>query len=148
MKPSLKIIAWILTLCGISLTCTACYGVPHDNYRMLPDFEGTVVSRENNQPIAGIRVTVRPYATESVVGSAITDQQGNYSIEDIFGPLEKDGFRIDVVAEDIDGDQNGGRFVTSTKNVPVWQVSEQDGKRPGNSQHVTVDFQLQPDNNQ
>jgi hypothetical protein len=40
MKLSSRIIAKILTLCGISLTCTACYAAPNTDY-IPPQTDGT-----------------------------------------------------------------------------------------------------------
>ncbi len=49
MKLSSKIIAKILTLCGISLTCTACYAAPNADF--VPpqaDMTETVSTEEAN----------------------------------------------------------------------------------------------------
>ena len=135
MKPGSVIIAKILTLCGISLSCTACYGIPQSEYHEV--IEGTVVSESTGKPISGIRVSVKPTAGEYETGEATTDGNGLYTLSfrdgRSAGPEED---RVDVTAEDIDGAANGGEFIGVTKNIPI----DPDEDRPRGS--VTVDFRL------
>jgi putative lipoprotein (rSAM/lipoprotein system) len=132
MKLSGKIIAKLLTLCGISLTCTACYAMPSTDFTLKSNVKGTVTDEGN--PIEGIKVTVKSSAdSKNSIGNAMTIATGNYRI---FSDSDIEvGWAVTV--EDIDGDANGGDFETQTKIVTAADLGD-------NVEAVTVDFELEP----
>lgn len=138
MKPGLKLISWLLTLCGISLTCTACYAPPNvTEFHDMPHFEGIVVSEDTGLPVENIRVAVELEESGFVLMETTTDGSGRYSLNEghthsIDFPLTS----VNVVAEDTDGPGNGGEFATAVKNISI------EGK--GQEESIGVDFNLKP----
>jgi putative lipoprotein (rSAM/lipoprotein system) len=115
MKKSLikifdKIIIALLAFVGI----TACsdslveYGSPHADY----EIKGTITNRQNSSPIKNIRVVNQrdTYYNDTVY----TDNDGKYyfSIND-YNLVNS----VNLKAEDIDGEENGGDF--ETKEVDI-----------------------------
>ena len=113
MKLSSKLIAKILVLCGISLTCTACYGVPErTNY--MTDIEGMVTDEATGVPIEGIKISTKgPYYFEE----GLSDALGRFNLRHVAQPPAT----ITVTVEDIDGPENGGEYVTQTRSVDIVQ---------------------------
>lgn len=108
----------LLALLGFACAESRCdiddakmYGPPYADF----EIKGTV-SDENGDPITGIRVTVRPTAESGPsLGSGVSNAAGNY----VLTGLDLHSNDIDVVAEDVDGPENGGEFKSETKNVQV-----------------------------
>ncbi len=118
MKLSSRIIARILTLCGISLTCTACYGIPQADYMMR--IEGLVTAEETGAPIEGIsiqsKVLYREYGDSEYHKTTVeSDRYGQYVLYEgsPFAPV------ITITAEDIDGVENGGEFASQTIEITL-----------------------------
>ncbi len=116
MKTSSLIIAKILTLCGIVLTCTACYAPGNAEFEVKIKVDGRVTNA-SDEPVEGIMVTVSvPSEDGYKLGSAETDTEGKYDIQ-------YDGWHmltaVDVSAEDVDEDENGGSFAAETKTVAI-----------------------------
>jgi putative lipoprotein (rSAM/lipoprotein system) len=136
MKWSSLLIAKILTLCGISLTCTACYGIPSREYMAEIEIKGMVISEKTHRPVEGVRVAVKRYAENYEFADVTTNRAGWYRISTgILVDSDDAALRLDIVAEDIDGAENGGDFSTVTKNIPV--------EHSDNVFQATVDFELQ-----
>jgi putative lipoprotein (rSAM/lipoprotein system) len=122
-----KLIAKLLMLCGISLTCTACYGVPPSDFAI----KGRVM--DDGNPIAGIRVTAKPSDDpENNIRTATTNAHGIYQIS--FIPKFFD-VGSTVTVEDIDGEANSGDFQSQTKTLTEEDLSA-DSK--------FIDFELEP----
>lgn len=111
MKRSIKNI--LLSLIGFSAApmLTACYGSPYDDYdpdRMEPftEVEGYVVSTEMT-PIKGIKVSVNGLTTT-------TNDEGHFFVESPDYPMYQSEW---LLAEDIDGEENGGYFGSASVSV-------------------------------
>ena len=115
MKLSSKIIAKILVLCGISLTCTACYGIPQGREYMT-DIEGMVTDEATGRPVEGIKVTGKESASVYSESDMLSDGQGTYSFKvRSFSPPP---MTIIITAEDIDGLEHG-EYATLTKEIEL-----------------------------
>ena len=120
MKTS-KLIAKILMLCGISLTCTACYASVHADFEL----KGHVVDGDG-YPVEGIEVSIYRKGSEyPLTRTGITDQSGDYTIVDGFW-MDDGSFK--VVAKDVDGDLNGGSFVTASVAIVIKESDFEGGK--------------------
>jgi putative lipoprotein (rSAM/lipoprotein system) len=93
-------------------TNAAEYGMPHANYIV----RGSVHAQESGKPIPGIRATVR-YGVPSNgkilynQGAPVeSDKDGKVDAYDSVYPAEK----IEVILEDVDGEDNGGLFQRDT----------------------------------
>ncbi|MBP7102673.1 MAG: carboxypeptidase-like regulatory domain-containing protein [Bacteroidales bacterium] len=64
----------LFSFSAVMFVFQACYGMPND-YGLDVSIEGNVVSKVDNQPIQGIRVTVEGYS----YNYGITDSNGHYS---------------------------------------------------------------------
>lgn len=111
MKRSIKNI--LLSLIGFSAApmLTACYGSPYDDYApdsMEPftEVEGYVVSTEMT-PIKGIKVSVNGLTTT-------TNDEGHFFVESPDYPMYQSEW---LLAEDIDGEENGGYFGSASVSV-------------------------------
>ncbi len=109
MNLTSKLIAKLLVLCGISLTCTACYGIPMPTY--MTDIEGMVTDEATEQPIEGIKIGVSHYAGD------MSDVDGKFNFKcGIPSPMT-----ITITVEDIDGPENGGNYATETREIKLVQ---------------------------
>jgi putative lipoprotein (rSAM/lipoprotein system) len=136
MSLTTKLIAKILTLCGISLTCTACYGIPHPEYRM--DIEGVVFDEATGDPIEGLKISSNGYPR----GSAMSDKEGKFHFsQDAMGPSI-----LKVTVEDVDGPDNG-EWETLVRQV---ELTEKNFAPDGNgwSGHWQVEFAMKPKSGQ
>lgn len=111
MKRSIKNI--LLSLIGFSAApmLTACYGSPYDDYVLdsmepFTEVEGYVVSTEMT-PIKGIKVSVNGLTTT-------TNEEGHFFVESPDYPMYQSEW---LLAEDIDGDENGGYFGSASVSV-------------------------------
>lgn len=96
-----------LSLLGFSAApiLTACYGMPYEEGTpYFNSIEGFVVDTQM-QPIENIEVVCNAKRT-------LTDEDGHFSIE-----LNGLYSQIDLMANDIDGPENGGEFVGKTVSV-------------------------------
>jgi putative lipoprotein (rSAM/lipoprotein system) len=125
MKLSGKIIAKLLMLCGISLTCTACYAPGPAMF----EIKGRVTDEGN--PIEGIQVMLKssPNPNE-IFDQTTTDETGCYYMNS-FNYIDD---RAVVEVKDIDGEANGGDFATQIKNI-VKEHKQEGG-------NIVLDFEL------
>lgn len=100
MSLTSKLIAKLLVLCGISLTCTACYGIPMSTY--VTDIEGMVTDEATGQPIQGIKI----YTGHS--DGDLSDDEGKFS----FSSFDPGPVTLRLTVEDVDGPENGGEYET------------------------------------
>lgn len=91
------------------------YGVPVVEFRIT----GKVVDADSN-PIPDIEVS-----NEDAYEKVRTSEDGTFvfSGEAIGSGMD----RIELVFTDLDGEENGGEFVTKVESVPVVQIDEGDG---------------------
>lgn len=92
-----KILTRIFAMFGLTLTCVACYGSPWTEYNDTFSARGIVQDSDGN-PIEGIRVGMAKDET-------YTNPDGRFFIQDIVR---------NVTFEDVDGEANGGEFITTT----------------------------------
>jgi hypothetical protein len=90
---------------AVTLLFQACYGMPADTGEDYP-ISGRVLSKTTSQPIPGIKVTVKELS--------ITDQTDSDGSFWLHLPFNGD---CELVFEDVDGEENGGVFVSET--IPV-----------------------------
>ncbi len=112
-----RLITRLLALLGF-VAVTGCerveYGSPHAEFEL----KGKVVDAVG-EPVKDIAVKIVAGANaeyELMLGRGTTDDDGDYIISSgaIYGRAA-----VVVVAEDVDGDENGGNFVTKTQVVEV-----------------------------
>ena len=117
MKTS-KLIARLLAMLGFGAAAVGCegllmYGSPYSEF----DLNGRVTD-EAGSPVRDIKIVLKPDAdSEHEMGVAISDANGVFRIY-----LEHDGGRrsgVAVIAEDIDGDKNGGEFAPQTLEIEI-----------------------------
>ncbi len=151
MKLGSRIIAKILTLCGISLTCTACYVGPSTMFTAYVD--GMVVADDTEQPIEGIQISCtvieeNPYDSNYNYSypypAILSDKNGKY----VSNIHERPGLTLEIVAEDIDGPANGGEFETQTKSIALGDLDYKLNKKKSSYDQFyeatkTVDFRLE-----
>jgi putative lipoprotein (rSAM/lipoprotein system) len=132
MSLTTKIIAKILMLCGISLTCTACYAMPSTGYMM--NIEGMVYDEATGKPIERIKISGKDgYSSR---GSE-SDANGKFQILYHTEPPST----LTVTVEDIDGPENGGEWATQIKQVEVTEKNFAPSAN-GLEGHWEVDFAL------
>jgi len=92
---------------SFSVVFAACYGAPVEleNPKLIKTTDNT------NLPIQGLKVTV--FENRLAINEAYTDQDG--SVE--FYVAQKDNYYYKVTIEDIDGEDNGGEFVSTDANI-------------------------------
>lgn len=114
MKRGVKNI--ILSLLGFSAApiLTACYGMPYEDFDnpMFNSIEGFVVD-ENMRPIENIRISNQNSPTQTH-----TDSKGHFQMQ-----FTEDFHQCTIVAEDIDGEENGGEFYAKTANITAKNYS-------------------------
>lgn len=96
-------------LLGMSGIMTACYGVPHSDFRHR--VSGTITDTKGN-PLKGIQVSAED-EYEQLIGRDITDSYGSYRI---LTPEEYKSENLIIRATDIDGEENGGLFNGASAN--------------------------------
>ncbi len=96
------------------------YGVPVPEYGA-PYVDFTVkgqVSGEDAGPLKNIRVVLKPYADNDYSNDTVaTGSSGNYEFKKQWWD-SSGNFTVQVIAEDIDGDDNGGSFAKKVTQVP------------------------------
>ena len=120
-------------------TYVAMYGAPTDRFQM----KG-LVTDEAGTPIQGIKMSLRqtfPRSDEFGLDSVQTDAFGSYL-------LSNRGFILldtKLIAEDIDGEANGGDFQSDTLDVDFEKailIEEGDGRMKGDTYEVYQDIKL------
>ena len=114
-----KIISIILALLGYSIWgCMEKYGVPFTSFQL----KGKV-RNEQTEPIKNIRIIVeKKYESADTL---YTSETGNY---DVTFPLYEPNNVINVSAEDIDGEENNGMFVSQSKTIILKETDFNNGK--------------------
>ncbi len=137
-----KLALKLLSLLGFSTAVASCeivnewggggavcmYGTPSADYV----FNVDVKDVENNAPIEGIRVSAisrNNYVSPARVDTLISGQTlADGKVKLSFGDFPKNEF--EVVADDIDGAENGGEFSTASTTITI---DNKDYKNPGES---------------
>lgn len=116
---------------------TAEYGSPYADFEV----KGKVFSSDLQQPIYGIKVTVKSiYGFEDM--TVTTDQEGRFELLGTFFPSSS----LTLEATDTDGDENGGRFAPSVITVPLEKVPDTgDGWYEGEYHAEDVQIQMSRD---
>ena len=118
------------------------YGAPHAYYIV----KG-LVTDEAESPVQGIKTSLREvYQTEKEtqlfgMDSIQTNEFGNYQLKYVGMP----DIRTKLVIEDIDGEANGGEFLSDTLDVNfdnATQTGKGDGKWYGGVYEITQDVKL------
>lgn len=118
------------------------YGAPHADYIV----KGQVTD-ETGTPVQGIKTSLREvYQTEKEtqyfgMDSIQTNEFGNYQLKYVGMP----DIRTKLVIEDIDGEANGGEFLSDTLDVNfdnATQTGKGDGKWYGGVYEITQDVKL------
>jgi len=102
MRKLLRTIFGGLSLTAVAFIFQACYGMPPDRYRDGFDahLSGKVLSKTDNQPIKGIKVSV-----VNALNFAITDEDGNF---DFYAYVQNGSCsNLPVLFADIDSTENG-----------------------------------------
>jgi putative lipoprotein (rSAM/lipoprotein system) len=96
------------------------YGTPTVDYQVkgfVTDLHGT--------PIQGIKVRASNYYNGSEGQSVLTDENGRFELDEFHSEL-----RSELYVEDIDGEANGGEFLSDTidvRDLPRKEVGKGDG---------------------
>ena len=110
-----KILLFLFPIMGVTLT--ACYGVPHADFKV----SGKVMDEEN-QPINNIQVQVG-----NEWNKVYTDTAGNYQIH---GELGLDEFQtLRVAVTDVDGEENGGEYESAMIDLKYENDELKDGDK-------------------
>jgi putative lipoprotein (rSAM/lipoprotein system) len=116
----LRMIYMGLGAATVTLLFQACYGHPMVFEEGTVD--GTVKSENDEEPIPGIKVSVKDtppsfYDSKSYITSTSTDSGGAFSIR--YGLYNGDWYDelFTLTFEDIDGPDNGGLFQTKTETI-------------------------------
>ena len=118
------------------------YGAPHADYIV----KG-IVTDETGTPVQGIKTSLREvYQTKKEtqyfgMDSIQTNEFGNYQLKYVGMP----DIRTKLVIEDIDGEANGGEFLSDTLDVNfdnATQTGKGDGKWYGGVYEITQDVKL------
>jgi putative lipoprotein (rSAM/lipoprotein system) len=110
----------IVTVClfvfGVGTTTPACGDDSCEDCGDLYTYhaDGKVVAASSGQAIAGIQVAIRGWGSWDK--TTISDAQGQWTLETT--SWGKEG-SMPLVAEDIDGEANGGTFKQATLSVPM-----------------------------
>lgn len=117
-----RFIVFLLSLMGISTLVCCKYAAPTSSFEL----KGKVTDTQNN-PINDIQVELQQNGHR--ISKSITDETGNYYIITYVEPVDY-GTVVAVRVEDIDGEENGGEFVTQIITFPVKKTDYiKDGKR-------------------
>ena len=138
-KNILKTIgAAILSLLGFnsceligSIVAPVCeYGCPHAEFKII----GTVKDEAGN-PIPGIQIKSENIWTDDTK----TAQDGSYSIASEGFPSET----IQLIFEDVDGEENGGKFKTLEAEAKLKQTQTGDGNWDDGTYEGSLDVTLE-----
>jgi len=102
-----KIILFILGFSGILYSC-AKYGMPENEF----EIKGIVFYRSTNEPVKDIRIIRGDRRFEDRADTIYTTAEGKYSFH-FYNFANSTQLKI----EDIDGDANGGEFMSQEINV-------------------------------
>ncbi|RLD77440.1 MAG: hypothetical protein DRJ10_03900 [Bacteroidetes bacterium] len=92
---------------SFSVVFSCCYGTPMD----LENPKSIKTIDDTNQPIQGLKVTVLENTLN--IDEGYTNQEG--SVE--FYVAQKDKYIYKAIIEDVDGEENGGEFVSKDVNI-------------------------------
>jgi len=106
------------------------YGCPHAEFKVV----GTVKDADGN-PIPGIQVKSDVIWTDDLK----TAQDGSYAIEGEGFPTET----LQLTFEDVDGEENGGKFKTLEAEAKLKQTQTGDGKWDDGSYEGSLDVTLE-----
>ena len=126
---------------GCSLIGRAEYGCPHADYKL----QGTVTDAKTKQPVKNIRVVFCSGGLDaeySYKDTLYTDESGK--IDRDYPSMTIDHTRLQVLLEDIDGDENGSyetQFLEK-ENLPVKQVKKGDKHWYQGAFTITADAEL------
>ena len=115
------------------VTYVPMYGVPADRFQIRGQ-----VTDEAGTPIQGIKMSLRqtfPRSEEYGVDSVQTDASGSYL-------LRNRGFLLyetKLIAEDVDGEANGGEFLSDTLDIDFEKAVKTDDKY---SYELNMDIKL------
>jgi len=112
------------------------YGMPWAKYIL----DGSV-KNESATPIKGIEIKF--LFEDSLISETVTDDDGNWAIEDGFVYNCRD--MCSVVATDIDGGDNGGSYKPKTLDIESEQTVEGEGWGLGTYEQHDIDMQLEED---
>ena len=125
------------------------YGAPHADYIL----KGTVTD-ETGTPVQGIKTSLKEvYKDEGHIygmDSIQTNPSGNYQFtyrlgSDFYGKPHEIGEHIKLIVEDIDGEANGGEFLSDTLDIDynkAVKVGEGDNHWYAGKYEVTTDVKL------
>lgn len=115
------------------------YGVPYAEFTL----RGSVSDEAQKKPVENIQVVLKPYKEHNYMNDTVyTDKDGKY----LFNPQDAFGWeKIQIIAEDIDGEENGGSFAPKTEQLDMADVDFTNGDNWYlGSGEATVDFTLEP----
>jgi putative lipoprotein (rSAM/lipoprotein system) len=124
-----KMVVLLLGIAGLFAGCDEInnsdpvveYGMPSADY----EISGTVTDQQTSKPIKHIQV-VRPFQQVSEYGDTVyTDNKGYYR----FAYSDYPQNTVKIQFEDIDGEENGGMFLTTEQTV---DITEADRVEKGN----------------
>ncbi len=144
MNLTSRLIAGILALLGFSGCHISIndddggmymYGTPTARF----EIKGRVTDRAGD-PVKDIKMIVKsPGNSEYELGVGITNSFGYYSVDGIW----PGGQSLNVVAEDIDGDKNGGEFATKDRMIRIESTDYVGGEGWNRGKVIkTADFTL------
>ena len=125
------------------------YGAPHADYIL----KGTVTD-EAGTPVQGIKTSLKEVYKDEVhiygMDSIQTNSSGNYQFtyrlgSDFYGKPHETGEHIKLIVEDIDGEANGGEFLSDTLDIDynkAVKVGEGDNHWYAGKYEVTTDVKL------
>jgi putative lipoprotein (rSAM/lipoprotein system) len=102
-----RVIVFLLSIIGISVVSCAKYAAPVASFEL----KGKVTDTLDN-PIENIQIHVQQ--NEYTMDVIYSDVSGNFYLTDYLG-----GNMIMIKVDDIDGEENGGDFVTQIITFPV-----------------------------
>ena len=144
IKAGRAVLGFLLALLGFS-GCEyigRCeYGCPHADYKL----QGTVTDARTKQPVKNIRVVFCSGGLDaeySYKDTLYTDESGK--IERDYPSMTIDHTRLQVLLEDIDGDENGmyETQLLEKENLPVKQVKKGDKHWYQGAFTITADAEL------
>ena len=106
------------------------YGTPNAHYII----KGTVAAEDSGEPVPGIKITARmgyPSDGRTIYDEKEFTSDADGKAETSFQAFPGGEDRMEIVFEDIDGDNNGGSFQTDTLRTDAITV-EQTQKGNGN----------------
>jgi len=113
-----KLIAFILSIIGISVVSCSKYGAPYLEFKL----KGKITDTLDN-PIGNIRVNIQEGGYSA--RKTYTDMEGNYFIDtdmedySIAKNFPFENTTIMIKVEDTDGEENGGEFATQIITFPL-----------------------------